>query len=118
MKLIITLVLTFLFSLTNTFGQGALPNKLLWEEIRMSNVVNVAGKTTIGIKKNTAFVFLSPECPLCKNYMLISYLLFTSSPSRLASTTNRYNARKITKIIAYTDYVFPSTSLIRSSGHH
>lgn len=71
MKLIIAVVLMFLFSLTNTFGQGVLPNKLLWEQIRASNIVNVAVKTTIGIKRNTAFVFLSPECPLCKNYMLI-----------------------------------------------
>lgn len=71
MKLIITFVFTFFLSLTSTFGQGALSNKLLWEQIRVSNIVNATGKTSIGIKKNTAFVFLSPECPLCKNYMLI-----------------------------------------------
>lgn len=70
MKLVIALVFGFIFSLTNTYGQGALPNKLLWEQIRASNIVNFRGKAIIGIKKNTAFVFLSPECPLCKNYML------------------------------------------------
>ncbi|WP_293312031.1 redoxin domain-containing protein [Pedobacter sp. UBA5917] len=71
MKLIISLIFGFIFSLTHAFAQGALPNSLLWEQIRASNVINVTGKTAVGIKKNTAFVFLSPECPLCKNYMLI-----------------------------------------------
>lgn len=70
MKITIPLVLTFLFFLTNAFGQGVLLNKLLWEQIKTSHIVNVNGKTTVELKKNTAFIFISPECPLCKNYML------------------------------------------------
>lgn len=70
MKLLITLVLIIFCAQTSSFGQVALPNKLLWEQIKTSNIVNVKGKTTVVLKKNTAFIFMSPECPLCKNYML------------------------------------------------
>ncbi|QNN40803.1 redoxin domain-containing protein [Pedobacter roseus] len=70
MKLLITLVLIIFCAQTSSFGQVALPNKLLWEQIKTSNIVNVNGKTTVVLKKNTAFIFISPECPLCKNYML------------------------------------------------
>jgi len=70
MKLLITLVLIVFCAQTSSFGQVALPNKLLWEQIKTSNIVNLNGKTTIVLKTNTAFIFISPECPLCKNYML------------------------------------------------
>ncbi|WP_025145801.1 redoxin domain-containing protein [Pedobacter jeongneungensis] len=70
MKLLITLVLIVFCAQTSSFGQVALPNKLLWEQIKTSNIVNVNGKTTAVLKTNTAFIFISPECPLCKNYML------------------------------------------------
>lgn len=70
MKLIIAVALVFLFPFTNVIGQGVLPKKLLWAQIDASNLINVRSKTKVVLKKNTAFIFISPECPLCKNYML------------------------------------------------
>ncbi|RLJ76785.1 redoxin domain-containing protein [Pedobacter alluvionis] len=70
MKLLITLAFIIFCVQTNSFGQVALPNKLLWEQINTSSIVDVNGKKAVVLKKNTAFIFISPECPLCKNYML------------------------------------------------
>ncbi|MDQ0637878.1 thiol-disulfide isomerase/thioredoxin [Pedobacter sp. W3I1] len=69
MKLITSIVWLLFFSLSQVSSQAPLPNKLLWEQIKNSNLVNVKNKKAlIETKINTAFVFLSPECPLCKNY--------------------------------------------------
>jgi len=71
MKLVIAITLIFLFPFTKVHGQDVLPNKLLWAQIEASNLINVKSEAKIALKKNTAFVFISPECPLCKNYMLV-----------------------------------------------
>jgi len=72
MRLITSIVWLILFSFGQVFSQGRLPNKLLWEQINRSGLINVKNKKKVlEIKKSTAFVFLSPECPLCKNYMLV-----------------------------------------------
>ncbi|QDW26260.1 redoxin domain-containing protein [Pedobacter sp. KBS0701] len=71
MKLAKVITLIFLFPFTNVLGQGILPNRLLWTQISASNLINVKSKATVALKKNTAFVFISPECPLCKNYILV-----------------------------------------------
>jgi thiol-disulfide isomerase/thioredoxin len=70
MKLAVAIGLMFLFPFTKVLGQGILPNKLLWAQIGACNLINVKSKAIVALKKNTIFVFLSPECPLCKNYML------------------------------------------------
>jgi len=71
MKLVVAIGLMFLFPFTKVLGQGILPKKILWAQIDASNLINVKSKTKVALKKNTAFVFISPECPLCRNYMLV-----------------------------------------------
>ncbi|TCD26767.1 redoxin domain-containing protein [Pedobacter psychrodurus] len=105
MKLITSIVWLLFFSLTQVFSQARLPNKLLWEQIKNSNLVNVKNKKTlIETKKNTAFVFLSPECPLCKNYTPV-----------LNALAKQYPEVKIIGIVPGKSYTIDEINLFAKS---
>lgn len=70
MKTVIKIL--FLAILTkNAVSQTIVPNKFLWHQIEAAGIENVSGASKLKVNHNTVFVFLSPECPLCKNYMPI-----------------------------------------------
>ncbi|WP_145860111.1 redoxin domain-containing protein [Pedobacter suwonensis] len=81
MKLIISIAWLFFLSSNQLFGQTRLPKRLLWEQIETNVPLSVKNKRKIELKKNTAFVFLSPECPLCKNYIPVLNTLAKRYPS-------------------------------------
>ena len=41
----------------------------LWSQVRIINPISVSAKQPIKSYKNTVFIFLSPECPLSRNYI-------------------------------------------------
>ncbi|WP_052266355.1 redoxin domain-containing protein [Pedobacter kyungheensis] len=61
----------FCFIFTDkTLGQlGSVQRKDLWAKVRVINPISITTKQPIKNYKNTVFVFLSPECPLCRNYI-------------------------------------------------
>lgn len=79
MKFVTSFAFAFLIFLTNGYGQDILQGKLLWAQIGSSHLVNARSKAII-TQKNTAFIFVSPECPLCKNYMLTLNILSKKYP--------------------------------------
>ena len=80
MKLITIILLTALFCANNCVSQNVLSQKALWSAIGTTHLVNSKNNEKIVLSKNTAFVFLSPECPLCKNYMLVLNNLVKAYP--------------------------------------
>ncbi|MFF5381461.1 redoxin domain-containing protein [Pedobacter suwonensis] len=81
MRLIISALVVFFISSSHLFGQGILHKKLLWEQVEVSLPLSIKNKKKIELEKNTAFVFLSPECPLCKNYISVLNTLAKQYPS-------------------------------------
>ncbi|KQR66846.1 redoxin domain-containing protein [Pedobacter sp. Leaf176] len=71
MKIYVNIFIGLLFYLTKVLGQSPAPKSFLWQQIKASAIVNIKNEMMLSKQANTAFIFISPECPLSRNYVLV-----------------------------------------------
>lgn len=73
------LIGTFFF-VASTLNQHSI-NTFIWDDLRQAHLISINGPGfNVKKKSNTVIVFLSPECPLCKNYIPLLNKLKDSYP--------------------------------------